>query len=544
MIWEECMESIWIIIGLMLLPIIVYFIIYNSLIGKKNEVNNAFAGIDVQLKMRYDLIPNLISSVKTYMEHEKGLLEKITELRTQVMKPNLPADKLVKLDNEITSSLKSIMIAVENYPTLRASENFTVLQNSLGEVEAQISAARRSYNACVTDYNNAIEMFPSNIVARSMGYRHKEVFQIDTFWPLIQKIEELSGREYIESLEVTKSMRIIADHLRTATMIMGDDKCVAPSNVDRGYIVRRLIRRAVRHGRLLGINENFCDKIAAEVIKIFKDVYSEVAKNQEFIMFELAKEESKFRNTIEQGLKEFEKLLNGFRIAFEKTGKNITEISGKQAFKLFESYGFPLEMTLEMALENGLTVDVNSFEEAFKAHQDLSRAGAEQKFKGGLADHGEMSVKYHTGTHLLNAALRQVLGSHVEQRGSNITAERLRFDFSHPEKMSEEQKQKVEDLINYAIKKDYHVSFIEMTVAEAKTQGALGVFEDKYGNKVKVYSVGEPDVMPSATINSQTFSKEICGGPHVEHTGIMGTFKIVKEEAVSSGIRRIKAVLQ
>ncbi|OFZ45952.1 MAG: LemA family protein [Bdellovibrionales bacterium RIFOXYB1_FULL_37_110] len=175
------MESIWIIIGLMLLPIIVYFIIYNSLIGKKNEVNNAFAGIDVQLKMRYDLIPNLISSVKTYMEHEKGLLEKITELRTQVMKPNLPADKLVKLDNEITSSLKSIMIAVENYPTLRASENFTVLQNSLGEVEAQISAARRSYNACVTDYNNAIEMFPSNIVARSMGYRHKEVFQIDTF---------------------------------------------------------------------------------------------------------------------------------------------------------------------------------------------------------------------------------------------------------------------------------------------------------------------------------------------------------------------------
>ena len=371
-----------------------------------------------------------------------------------------------------------------------------------------------------------------------------DVFQIDTFWPLIQKIEELSGREYIESLEVTKSMRIIADHLRTATMIMGDDKCVAPSNVDRGYIVRRLIRRAVRHGRLLGINENFCDKIAAEVIKIFKDVYSEVAKNQEFVMFELAKEESKFRNTIEQGLKEFEKLLNGFRIAFEKTGKNITEISGKQAFKLFESYGFPLEMTLEMALENGLTLDVNSFEEAFKAHQDLSRAGAEQKFKGGLADHGEMSVKYHTGTHLLNAALRQVLGSHVEQRGSNITAERLRFDFSHPEKMSEEQKQKVEDLINYAIKKDYHVSFIEMTVAEAKTQGALGVFEDKYGNKVKVYSVGEPDVMPSATINSQTFSKEICGGPHVEHTGIMGTFKIVKEEAVSSGIRRIKAVLQ
>ncbi len=371
-----------------------------------------------------------------------------------------------------------------------------------------------------------------------------DVFQIDTFWPLIQKIEELSGREYIENSEVTKSMRIIADHLRTATMIMGDDKQIAPSNVDRGYIVRRLVRRAIRHGRLLGIHENFCDKIAVEVIEIFKDVYSELERNQEFVMLELAKEESKFRNTIEQGMKEFEKLLNGFRIAFEKTGKNVTEISGKQAFKLFESYGFPLEMTLEMAQENSLTVDVNNFEESYKIHQGLSRAGAEQKFKGGLADHGEMSVKYHTATHLLHATLRQVLGSHVEQRGSNITAERLRFDFSHPEKMSDDQKKQVEDLINYAIQQNYKVSFAEMTVDEAKNKGAIGLFEDKYENKVKVYSVGEPDVMPSATINSQTFSKEICGGPHVEHTNIMGKFKILKEEAVSSGIRRIKAVLQ
>ena len=371
-----------------------------------------------------------------------------------------------------------------------------------------------------------------------------DVFQIDTFWSLIQKIEEISGREYIENVEVTKSMRIVADHIRTATMIMGDDKHVAPSNVDRGYIVRRLIRRAVRHGRQLGMQENFCDKVVAEVVKIFGEVYPEVQRNQEFIMVEMAKEESKFRNTIEQGMKEFEKLLNGFRIAFEKTGKNITEISGKQAFKLFESFGFPLEITLELARENGLTVVVNSFDEAYKAHQDLSRTGAEQKFKGGMADHGEMSVKYHTATHLLNACLRQVLGDHVQQRGSNITAERLRFDFSHPEKMTDEQKKQVEDLVNYAISHDYSVSFAEMTVPEAKTKGALGVFEDKYDNKVKVYSVGEPDVAPSATMNSQTFSKEICGGPHVEHTGVMGKFKIVKEEAVSSGIRRIKAVLE
>jgi alanyl-tRNA synthetase len=371
-----------------------------------------------------------------------------------------------------------------------------------------------------------------------------DVFQVDVFWPLIQKIEEVSGREYIENIEVTKSMRIIADHLRTATIIMGDDKHIAPSNVDQGYIVRRLIRRAVRHGRLLGINENFCDKVVAEIVKIFVDVYPEVKRNEEFVMVEMAKEESKFRNTIEQGLKEFEKLLSGFRLAFEKTGKNITEISGKQAFKLFESFGFPLEMTLELARENGLTVDTDAFEEAYKSHQDLSRAGAEQKFKGGLADHSEMSTKYHTATHMLNAALRQVLGDHVQQRGSNITAERLRFDFSHPEKMTEEQKKQVEDLINYGIQHDYHVSFAEMTVEEAKEQGALGVFEDKYDTKVKVYTVGDKSQKPSATFNSLTFSKEICGGPHVEHTGTMGRFRIVKEEAVSAGIRRIKAVLE
>ena len=231
-------------------------------------------------------------------------------------------------------------------------------------------------------------------------------------------------------------------------------------------------------------------------------------------------------------------------MAFEKTGKNISVISGKQAFKLFESYGFPLEMTQELAIENGLSVDVVGFNEAFSKHQDLSRAGAEAKFKGGLADTGEMSVKYHTTTHLLHAALRKILGTHVEQRGSNITAERLRFDFSHPEKMTTEQKTEVENLVNYAIQHNYPVTFAEMTVAEAKAKGAMGLFEDKYGNKVKVYSVGDPDQMPDAREDALTFSKEICGGPHVEHTGILGKFKIIKEEAVSSGVRRIKAVLE
>ncbi len=393
---------------------------------------------------------------------------------------------------------------------------------------------------------------------------YADVFQIDTLWPVIQKIQNISGREYIESADVTRSMRIIADHLRTATMIMADDTKIAPSNVDQGYIVRRLIRRAVRHGRLLGMHANFCSIISQEVINILADVYPELEKNKEFVLTEMAREESGFKNTIEQGLKEFEKLLRGFQMAFEKmpilprqnrassistpveigTGQMVKQISGKQAFKLFETFGFPLEITQELANENNLMVDVNGFEEAFKAHQDLSRVGAEQKFKGGLADTGEMSTKYHTATHLLHAVLRKVLGTHVEQRGSNITAERLRFDFSHPEKMSEEQKKQVEDLINYAIGHDYHVSFAEMSVDEAKAKDAMGLFGDKYGAQVKVYSIGDPNSAPDAHANSLTFSREICGGPHVEHTGTLGKFKIIKEEAVSSGIRRIKAILE
>lgn len=373
---------------------------------------------------------------------------------------------------------------------------------------------------------------------------YSDVFMVDSFWPLIQKIEEISGREYVESPEITRSMRIIADHLRTAAMIMGDDKGVVSSNVDQGYIVRRLIRRAVRHGRLIGIHENFCSQIAEEASVIFKDVYPEVCANKEFLAGEMAKEESRFRNTIEQGLKEFDKLLNGLTINFEKTGQRISEISGKQAFKLYESYGFPLEMTLELAAEKGMTVDVPGFEHAFKAHQDLSRAGAEQKFKGGLADTGDMSVKYHTASHLLLSSLRAVLGNHVEQRGSNINASRLRLDFSHPEKLSDEQISRVEELVNYAIQKDYPVSFKEMTVAEAKANGAMGVFEDRYGSSVKVYSVGDEKAAPFAGENSLAFSREICGGPHISSTSVLGKFIIQKQDAVSAGVRRIKAVLE
>ncbi len=362
-----------------------------------------------------------------------------------------------------------------------------------------------------------------------------DTYQIDTMWPLIQKIEEISGREYVENADVTKAMRVIADHLRTSTMIMGDDRGIAPGNVDQGYIVRRLIRRAVRYGKIIGLKENFCSIVSEKVIEIFGSVYPEILRNRRFILTEMAREESKFRNTIEQGIKEFEKLVDGFRMAFEKTGKNITLISGKQAFKLYDTYGFPLEMTMELANEHGLTVDVNDFDIAFKRHQDLSRAGAEQKFKGGLADNSEISTKYHTATHLLHASLRKVLGDHVAQRGSNITADRMRFDFSHPEKMTDKQKQQVEDMVNEVIVKNYPVTFAEMSVEEAKKQNAIGLFEDKYGALVKVYTVGN---------DKDFFSKEICGGPHVENTRVLGKFKIVKEEAVSSGVRRIKAVLE
>ncbi len=360
-------------------------------------------------------------------------------------------------------------------------------------------------------------------------------FQADTLWPLIEKIEEISGHEYIENPLITKSMRVIADHARSAAMILGDDRKIAPGKKDQGYIIRRLIRRAARYGRNLGIKENFCSQVAEEVVKILADIYPEVNRNREFILNEISKEESKFRNTLERGINVFEEYTRGMKAKI---------IPGAYAFDLYQSYGFPVEMTVELAKEKGLAVDMVIFEAEMKQHQELSRAGAEQKFKGGMADQGEMSVKYHTATHLLHAALRKILGEHVVQRGSNITAERLRFDFSHPEKMTTEQKKQVEDLVNGAIAQDYLISFAEMSIAQAKSQGAMGLFENKYGNKVKVYSIGDPSALPGAHSNSQTFSREICGGPHAEHTGALGKFRIMKEEAVSAGVRRIKAVLE
>jgi len=352
----------------------------------------------------------------------------------------------------------------------------------------------------------------------------KTVYDTELFDVILEEIETLATVKYSEKMS---SYRIISDHLRTAAFMAADG--VRPSNVDQGYIMRRLIRRAIRQGRLIGIEGNFTHTIAKKVINLMNDVYSEL-KHEEEILQTFKLEEEQFSKTLDQGLREFDKLLKGFQMAFENAGKKITEISGKQAFKLYDTYGFPIEMTTELAKEHDLTVDREGFDKAFEEHQAKSREGAEEKFKGGLQDNSEATTSLHTATHLLHAALRKVLGNHVEQKGSNITADRLRFDFSHPEKMTSEQKDQVEKLVNEAIDSNAEVGMETMTVEEAKAAGAIGLFGDKYGEKAKVYSMG-------------TFSKEICGGPHVENLGILGTFKIKKEQSSSAGIRRIKATL-
>ncbi len=355
-------------------------------------------------------------------------------------------------------------------------------------------------------------------------------YQTDLFINLIHKIEELSGHKYKESLEITRAMRIISDHIKAATLIIGDKHGVTPSNTDQGYVVRRLIRRAIRYGKQIDINQGlWISEIALVVINDYKNIYPELEKNQEFIISNLNKEEKKFSHTLEKGLIEFKKLAN----------KNI---SGVEAFNLYQSYGFPLEMTEELAKENGSRVDKIGFETELKKHQDLSRTASAGKFKGGLADSSEETTKLHTTAHLLIAALRKVLGDHVVQKGSNITPERLRLDFSHPEKMTLAQITEVENLVNEAIRKNYNVTCEELSLAEAKKRGAMGVFDSKYGEKVKVYTVSYIDADGKPKIE-EAYSQEICGGPHVEATGLLGHFKISKEEASSSGVRRIKAVL-
>ena len=351
------------------------------------------------------------------------------------------------------------------------------------------------------------------------------VYNTEAFTSIIKSIEDISGVKYGDNEKTDTSIRIIADHVRTACFILGDPKTTLPSNIGAGYVLRRLIRRAVRHGKKLGIDGNFLSVPASAVIAQNAGFYTELKENETLILTELKAEEDKFLETLKKGEAEFEKMLPNLL----KNPKKI--IPGRMAFKLYDTYGFPIELTEELASESGLTVNREEFDEAFKKHQELSRAGSEQVFKGGLADHSEQTTAYHTATHLLHKALRMVLGDHVQQKGSNITAERLRFDFSHPEPMTEAEKKEVERLVNEAIKADLPVTMEVMPLEEAKKIGAMALFGEKYEDVVKVYKIGD-------------FSTEVCGGPHVERTGSLGRFCIKKEQSSASGVRRIRAVLE
>lgn len=344
----------------------------------------------------------------------------------------------------------------------------------------------------------------------------KSAYETDLFQPTIKKMEHLSGKKY---KDVQREMRIVADHVRASTFILGDGNAVTPSNLDRGYVLRRLIRRAVRYGKQIGLPDNSLSSLAEIVVKDYGDYYSELKKNKQRIFEELQKEEEKFEKTLEKGLKEFEKMAAQ------------GNISGTEAFLLFQSYGFPLEMTEELADEKKIKVNTQEFLAEFQKHQELSRKGAEQKFKGGLADLSAETVRLHTATHLLNEALRKVIDPKIKQRGSNITPERLRFDFSFDRKLTPEEIKKVEDEVNRVIKKQLPVVCKEMSKDQAVKIGAEMEFGQKYPDKVTVYFVGD-------------YSKEFCGGPHVKNTKEVGKFKIVKEEASSAGVRRIKAVVE
>ena len=351
----------------------------------------------------------------------------------------------------------------------------------------------------------------------------ESVFDTDAFAGIIELIGKLSHHSYKESDATVKAFRIIADHIRCATFILGDQRGVTPSNVDQGYILRRLIRRSIRYAMQLNIPRYGIVEIASAVIDQYGDIYPELEENREQVLSALEREENRFADTLKKGIKEFNKTA-----ASAQDGK----IDGVSAFHLYDTYGFPIELTMELAQEKGITVDADGFHAAFAEHQKKSQAGATQRFKSGLADHQEATTALHSATHLLHKALRVVLNDDtISQKGSNITAERLRFDFSFPRKLTPEELKAVEDLVNEQIGRKMPITCEEMTVAEAKAQGAIGLFESKYGERVKVYTMGD-------------FSKEICGGPHAKNTGDLGHFVIKKEEASSSGVRRIKAVLE
>ena len=362
-------------------------------------------------------------------------------------------------------------------------------------------------------------------------------YKTDLFAPVISALEKASGKVYDNGGDDQKAMRIIADHTRTAVMLIGDEQGVLPSNTGAGYVLRRLMRRAIRYCRQIGLNGEAlinCAKIFID--KIYGEAYPLLVKNENYILDEIKKEADRFEATLAQGIKEFDKCVLSLERKNEFMSKSNPDyvkervIGGKQAFRLYDTYGFPLELTEELAREHNLTVDRAGFDEAFKEHREKSRVLEAGQFKGGLESHSQTATYYHTATHLLLAALKQVCSPDICQRGSNINEERLRFDFNFSRKLTDEEVARVEELVNGQIKLDIPVVMQEMTLEEAKNLGFTGVFDSKYGEVVKTYSIGE-------------FSREICGGPHAEHTGLLGTFKIAKQENVSAGVKRIKAVL-
>lgn len=347
----------------------------------------------------------------------------------------------------------------------------------------------------------------------------ESVYDSDLFINIKQKLEELSGMKYEDNKQ---SFRIIMDHIRTSAFILGDDHGITPSNIGAGYVLRRLLRRAIRHLKKLNINDYVLETLANIYIEEYKDIYEELERNKEIIFRELEKEYNKFNKTLKDGERLFYKVI-------KHLDDNI--LSGKDAFKLFDTFGFPIEMTVELANENNLKVNIEEFEECFKEHQEKSRTIDAGSFKGGLADQSVESTKYHTLAHLLLAALQEIYGKDIMQKGCNITSERIRFDFNLDHKLSDEEKEKIEKRVNEMIQTNTPVTLEEMTYEQAKEEGAHGTFENKYGEKVKVYTIGN-------------LSKEICGGPHVENTGVLGHFKITKEESSSAGVRRIKGILE
>lgn len=363
-------------------------------------------------------------------------------------------------------------------------------------------------------------------------------YMTDLFLSVIEELERVSGKKYSDGGEDRKAMRIIADHTRTTVMLIGDAQGILPSNTGAGYILRRLMRRAIRYCRQLGIESSAMLGAAKIFIeKIYGEAYPLLLEKEEYILDEIKREADRFEATLAQGIREFDKCVTSLERKNEFMAKSnpsyVREsvIGGKQAFRLYDTYGFPLELTEELAAEHGLTVDKNGFDEAFKEHREKSRVLAAGQFKGGLESHSEAATRYHTATHLLNAALKIVCSPDVQQKGSNINEERLRFDFNFTRKLTDEEVAEVEKLVNAQIEQNVPVVMKEMSLEEAKDGGFVGVFDNKYGEVVKTYSIGE-------------FSKEICGGPHVANTGELGTFKIAKQENVSAGIKRIKAILK